>query len=202
MVKSRYWSVVMYPEHFPYDWKNKIEDILQVPFAYCVHDKDLVKEVEEERKEHVHILLAFGNTTTLNSVHQLLCELYVDSCTLMKASVKRCMNVQNMYNYLIHDTDKARKEGKYQYPKSERILCNDFDIGKYVSKSLEEKTEMAQELADFLISESITNFADFYLSVCNNYDSSYFEIIKNYSGLYDRLCKGVYLKQQENKKVY
>ncbi len=198
MVKSRYWSVVMYPEHFPEDWQNKIEDILQVSFAYCVHDKDLVKEVEEERKVHIHILLAFGNTTTLNSVHQLLSELYTDGCKLPKASVKRCMNVQNMYNYLIHDTEKAKKDGKYQYSKNERVCCNDFDIGKYVSLSLEEKTDMAKELADFLICENITNFADFYLSVCENFDSSYFEIIKNYSGLYDRLCKGVYLKLQNN----
>lgn len=196
MVKSRYWSVVMYPENFIDDWQNRIEDILQVPFAYCVHDKDLVKEVNEERIEHVHILLAFGNTTTLNSVYQLLSELYVDKDRLKPAAVKRCMNVQNMYNYLIHDTDKARKDGKYQYLKDERICGNDFDIGKYVTLSLEEKTDMAKELADFLIREDITNFADFYLCVCNNFDNSYFEIVKNYSGLYDRLCKGVYLKLQ------
>ena len=39
-VKARYWTGVCYPENMRDDWKELVEDLLGVPTAYCVHDKD------------------------------------------------------------------------------------------------------------------------------------------------------------------
>ena len=36
-----------------------------------------------------------------------------------------------LYNYLIHDTDSCRKQGKYLYKVEDRICGNGFDIGLY-----------------------------------------------------------------------
>ena len=66
VVKAKYWQAIMYPENMIDDWKDRICELFQVPFCYCVHDKDTDKK-EEARKEHVHIILAFGNTTTENN---------------------------------------------------------------------------------------------------------------------------------------
>ena len=38
---------------FRQNWQDDIADLVQVPFAYCVHDKD-VDEQNEGRKPHVH----------------------------------------------------------------------------------------------------------------------------------------------------
>ena len=63
--KAKYWTCILYPESMVDDWQDKICDILQVPFAYCIHDKD--KDGHDgDRKIHVHVEIAFPNTTTKN----------------------------------------------------------------------------------------------------------------------------------------
>lgn len=61
--KARYWWAVLYPENMVPDWESRIGDIVQVPYAYAAHtlDKD---SKSEHRKDHVHLILVFGNTTT------------------------------------------------------------------------------------------------------------------------------------------
>ena len=61
--KARYWTAVCYPENMRPDWKERIGEILQLPYAYCVHDKD-VQSDGDDRKAHVHIMVAWPNTTT------------------------------------------------------------------------------------------------------------------------------------------
>ena len=53
--KSRYWAAVCYPENMLPDWEKKIDDLLEFPFAYCVHDLD--HDQSEHRKDHVHIMV-------------------------------------------------------------------------------------------------------------------------------------------------
>lgn len=62
--KGRYWWAVLYPENMVEDWEKNIDDILQIPYEYCIHDKDIVNDPDEQRKVHVHIILAFANSTT------------------------------------------------------------------------------------------------------------------------------------------
>ena len=45
-VKVRYWWGILYPENMIENWKDQIEDVLQLPFCYCVHDKDLTLTFE------------------------------------------------------------------------------------------------------------------------------------------------------------
>ena len=85
--KAKYWTAVLYPESMIDDWQNKISDLLQIPYEYCIHDKDnlgnVIKTVKnkynkpvtydasefaidkhEHRKVHVHLVICFSNTTT------------------------------------------------------------------------------------------------------------------------------------------
>lgn len=103
--KSKYWTAVLYPESMINNWQDKIYDILQVPFCYCIHDKDTLNDSEEERKVHVHVVIAFNNTTTYKhalSVFQRLQE----SCSYCE----QVLNIRYMYDYLIHNTDSCRKQ--------------------------------------------------------------------------------------------
>lgn len=36
--KVKLWEGICYPENMRDDWQDEIDDILQVPFAYAVHD--------------------------------------------------------------------------------------------------------------------------------------------------------------------
>ena len=79
-----------------------------------------------------------------------------------------------MYEYLIHNTETCKKQGKHLYTAAERITGNNFDIGSYEQLSTAEKYKMSKELCDFICEQNITNFADFYLYAVNNFGSEYF----------------------------
>lgn len=192
--KARYWVAVCYQENMRNDWRECISDLVQVPFAYCEHDKDTDSE-SEHRTDHVHIVLAFSNTTTYKHALSVF--------SLLNAEGKKCvntcfavLNIRRMYNYLIHDTEDCKKKKKHLYAVSDRITGNGFDIGSYEQLSLGEKNDILKDLCNLIIREGFTNFADFYMYVMNFYeDSNYFDLLKSYSGLLERLTKANWQKQ-------
>lgn len=190
--KARYWVGVLYVENMIDDWEDKISEIVQVPFAYCIHNAD-VDSMSEHRKDHIHLILVFSNTTTYKHALSVF--------DLLSATGKRCCNtceriisIRNKYEYLIHNTETCKKKGKHLYKPSERITGNGFDIGLYEQLSLSDKDRMCRELADYIVKNGFCNFIDFYASVMNDFDESYFEIIKSYSGFFERLTKGNFQK--------
>lgn len=193
--KARYWTAVLYPENMRADWKEEIGDVLELPYAYCVHDKDLDKE-KEHRKEHLHLVVAFTNTTTEAHALKLVNKLSAEG-KVACPGIQSVGNIRHTYEYLIHNTETAKKQGKHQYKPVERITGNNFDIGSYEQLSTTEKNAMAKELCDLIIDREITNFVDFYLFVTNNYDLEYFDIVKSYSSFFERLTRGNFLKVQQ-----
>lgn len=187
--KARYWTWVGYPESMIDDWEDSIGEVLQLPYAYCIHDKDLTDEDEEKRKTHVHIMIVYGNTTTMTSVRNLFSKMRKDR-DKEKVFVQSVQNVRYMYNYLIHDTDNAQKKNKYLYDPSERITGNDFDIGMYEQISKKEKQNKVVELLKILRDSGITDFATFVDYVVDNLDLEYFELVTEKSGFFERYIKG------------
>lgn len=193
--KARYWSGVLYPENMIDNWEDEIGDIVQVPYAYCKHDADLTSK-KEERKEHVHLILVFPNTTTYNhamNVFNLLSKEGFKAINTCQAIV----SIRGAFDYLIHNTDSAKKQGKKQYDPKCRITGNNFDIGAYEQLGVVEKNELCQLLCNIIIAEEFTNFTDFYTYCMVNLfpeNSNYFEVVKSYSGLFERLTKGNFQK--------
>lgn len=194
--KARYWWAVLYPENMRSDWADKLGDIVQLPFAYCLHTKDRDTQ-SEHRKDHIHLILAFPNTTTYTHALKVFGLLSAEG----KKAVNKCeavVNIRNTYNYLIHDTDACRKAKKELYSAEERITGNNFDIGAYEQIGLAERNDICKELCNAIVDNGFTNFVDFYSFVLASYeDSNYFDVLKTYSGLFERLCKGNYHKWQE-----
>lgn len=191
--KTRYWVGLLYPENMVEDWQKKIGDIVQVPFAYCVHDQDLERDGDEERKVHVHLILVFPNTTTYKHAFNVFSLLNAPG----KKSINKCeaiVNIRNKYDYLIHDTEAARSQGKFLYDASLRVTGNLFDIGAYEQLSKVEKRDMLRDLCDYIISQKITNFADFYIGASQNFDPEFFEIVTANNAFLDRLTRGNYQK--------
>jgi hypothetical protein len=199
-VKARYWMGVLYPENMLADWKEIIGDVLGVPYAYCVHDKDMLakykpkkQDEEYQRKEHVHVIVAFNNTTTYKHVMDVFNQLSEPGKKAIN-KCEACASIRNSYEYLIHNTETSRKLGKYEYDTAERVTGNNFDIGAYEQLSVDDKNRMAKELCDFITDNMISNFTDFYEMAIAKYSLEYFGVIKTYSGLFERLCKGNYHK--------
>ena len=43
--KARYYWAVLYPENMRDSWQDDIDLLLQVPYAYCIHDKDYLSDI-------------------------------------------------------------------------------------------------------------------------------------------------------------
>ena len=186
--KARFWVAVMYPENMRPDWETVIGDTVQLPYAYCQHTQD--KDTKSEhRKDHVHIILAFPNTTTYQHALKVFDLLSADGKKALN-KVEAVINIRSMYDYLIHDTETCRKQGKELYPPEARITGNNFDIGAFEQLGAAEKNEMCKELCDVIMEHGFMRFGDFYLYVVNTYeDSNYFDILKTYSGLFEKLTR-------------
>lgn len=191
--KAKYWAAIAYPENMESDWKEKIAQTLQIPFAYCVHDKDLLKDGDEDRKIHVHIMFMFPNVTTMRHALQVVNLLSADDLPCV-STVQAIIEPRKMYEYLIHNTDEAKKAGKYQYNPSERIEGNNFDIGMFEQISASEKKDIRRKLANIIYDNRFLNYFDFYMFVINNYDSVYEEVLVANSGHFERLIKGYWQK--------
>ena len=194
--KARYWVGILYPENMREDWKDEIDNIVQVPYAYCVHDKDKDKE-GNIRKAHVHLILAFPNTTTYN--HALNVYKLLDDPNAKGSSINTCekiIGIRNKYNYLIHDSDACRKQHKHLYDKSERICGNNFDIGSYEQLDVGTKLEIKRELVNLVQEKCILNFFDLTIYVQTNMDMQYQQVFTENQGFFANVVRGFYNKFQ------
>lgn len=190
----------MYPENMVDNWQEDIDDILQLPYAYCVHDQDKDGN-EEDRKKHIHLIIAFPNTTTYNHAMSVFKELEAKGHQAVN-EIKRVISMRQAYNYLIHDTDNCREKGKHQYGKDERIEGNNFDIGAYEQIGIEEKLKMRVELSIDLLEKRFTTYALFYDYVLRAYKGTEYEnIVVTYQGHFDKLCKGCFHQEERNRKM-
>lgn len=99
----------------------------QFHYAYAVHDCDIYHEdgeghsAGEVKKYHIHCLLLCDDKVTLSAIsytfHTLNVQPHSD------------FDISNRWNYLIHDSETCRKEGKFQYSEDSRI-CDDLKFFK------------------------------------------------------------------------
>lgn len=194
-IKNKYWVGVLYPENMIDGWELVIGDVLELPYAYCIHNKDKDKQ-SAERKTHVHLIIVFPNTTTYNHALEVFNKLSAEG----EQAINTCqpvINIRHKYNYLIHDTDTCRKQKKFLYSPDDRVTGNNFDIGIYEQLDMQVKNDMCRELCNIIMQQGFYNFGDFYIYVITHFeDSNYFEILKSYSGLFERLTKSNYQKWQ------
>lgn len=202
---NRVWACILYPENMLDNWRDCIGDIIQRPYCYCVHDKDFRNKYNapEERKIHIHLMVAYGNNTSENAIYNLVIQLSKDPIN-RPCAYFRCISVEPKYyyNYLIHDTESAKKQGKYQYDPKDRICGNNFDIGILEQLSLDEINEISHELTIFMRTYCFTDFASFQYAVIDNFDSpKYEEIARKQHGYFANLAKGNFHQRTNNRYI-
>lgn len=186
--KNKYWAGVLYPENMVEDWETVIGDLVQLPYEYGKHDLDTDSQ-SVHRKDHIHLILVWPAPTTYNHALMVFNKLSAEGKKACN-TIEPIINIRHMHDYLIHDTQTCRKQGKYQYPESARVAGNNFDIGAFEQIGVAEKRAMCKELCQALMEHGFTNFADFYIFVMTEFDDNYFELLQTHSGLFERLTKG------------
>lgn len=200
--KHNQWELILYPENMRDDWEEVLEDYIPYPYAYCIHDKD-TDDADEGRKTHVHMLIVSGssrNRTTLKHAQAVGNRLAKENRICCPRVAPVYSNMRRAYEYLIHNTDKAREQGKYQYSPDERKTGNGFDIGMYETISDLDRLLMVEELCDMCIELRIRDMASLYNKVKYEYPHSYMIVLKGNYGFIDRIVRGVYHQEEERRK--
>ena len=191
--EAKYWTGLLYPENMIPNWRDKIDDCLEYPFCYIVHDKDLLSEDnEEERKVHVHVIVAWPNNTTRKAVCKKLNSLSLagKKCSPdNRLSPQPIGNVERMYKYIIHDQSIRSAKGKHEYSKEERIEGNNFDIGNYIQISEAERKAIRQALFIDCVNMRFTNYAKF-AEYALGLGDIYFDVMVANGTFFDRVVKG------------
>lgn len=190
--KNRYWVGVGYPENMLPDWENQISHLVQVPYAYCIHNLDKDSK-SEHRKDHIHLILVFSNTTTYKHALEVMQTLSLPGTQAFN-TCQPVFSIRHMYDYLIHADESSIKAHKFRYSSDDRITGNNFDIGAYEVISTADKDRMLDELSDYLINNDCENFSVFFCLVKRDFDNSeYSRLVRSNSGFFERLCRGNYL---------
>ena len=195
--KARFFAFVLYEDSAIENWRDKVADIIEWPFAYCTHNKDKILsddglEIVGDRKIHTHFIIALtGGTTTYNAILNVVNRLGKVSY------LKVIHNVKGNYDYLIHDTKKAREDHKHVYDVSERYESADFDIGAYIQMSEAEVTDIKKQLTFDIMNRKILDYAEFILYAIsmdqeNECEDKYFKIATNNQNYFNAIIKGKY----------
>lgn len=197
--RAKYWWGVLYPENMVSEWEEEISEIIQFPFCYCKHNLDQDAN-SEHRKDHIHLIIAFNNTTTYKWVFSIFDKLSADGKKALN-KIEAIQNIRYAYDYLIHDTENSRKKGKFLYSFTDRICGNNFDIGSYEQISMQEEYEMKLELINDIAKNGFMDMIDFTKFVQSNYDTKYVKLILNNSSLFERYTKSNYQKWERANKI-
>lgn len=196
--KVKLWEGICYPENMRDDWQDEIDDILQVPFAYAVHDIDHDQK-SKQRKTHAHVIVVWAGNTTRKAIINVLNRLSADGKKCC-SSAEPINNIRHAYDYLIHDTASCRKKGKELYPVEARIEGNNFDIGQLEQLSTKDKLDMLFELVGFIMCEGFETINDFTAAALREFPEQYREIIVGYNSILERYCRGNYLNAERERK--
>lgn len=198
--KARYWWAVLYQENMRPDWREKIDDLVQLPYVYCEHTADKDSK-SEHRKDHVHLIVVHPNTTTYKHAMSIFNLLSADGKKALN-KCEACVDIRHCYDYLIHDTDSCRKQEKEQYEPTARIEGNNFDIGAYEQITAAEKQEMLRELIGFIIANNYMTINEFTVAAVKEYPGTlWWEVIVGYNGTLERYCRGNYLNWERRMKA-
>lgn len=191
--KARFTEHILYPENMIENWAVEIGDLLQVPYAYCLHDKDKSGH-KGDRKPHLHLIQAWTKgSQTLKRAWENVEKLALPGrqCSIPPEAVA---GIGHAYDYLIHDTESARKAGKHLYDVSERVTGNGFDIDRYETLDSEEKSAMCKEIMDFVEERKLKDFSSAYVAIREHFDYRYWDIYKANNAMVERLVRGNYLR--------
>ena len=138
-----WWSAIVYPESAPKDWIHRLISLGYEVAISPLHDKDVwmhdspkvvVKETGEiiekgarykkgdRKKAHWHIIVKCPKRESFKVMNNLIRQ------ATNGPYVQVCRSLKNAYDYFTHETDDAKRSGKYIYDRDEIQRFNDFHI--------------------------------------------------------------------------
>lgn len=148
--RTRNWTIVVYPESAPENWRDILNDAHIEWVESPLHDKDL-NPSGEPKKPHWHILLMFGSMKSIEQVKELVEPL---NCPLPI----KVHNAKSLVRYMAH----LDNPEKHQYNISDVKSHGGVDVADLLKPSSGERYSYIREMQDWCNEHSITEFCDLF----------------------------------------
>lgn len=184
--RAKNWTLVLYPEDMPEDWRRYIRE-LQYPAAISpLHDKD-VNPDGTEKKPHYHLIIrGGGGWITYKRLQQL-------GRDLKGVAIPSVLsNVDGMVRYFIH----ADNPEKYQYNKEDIETIGLFEIEKAFRSTETQKLETTKNIMEFIRENDVLEFSDLIDIVIDNGIDDWFDHLNHYAWTIER-----YISSRRNKSI-
>lgn len=181
VTRTRNWTIILYPESAPENWRSILDDMHIEWIESPLHDQDL-NATGELKKPHWHILLMFGGVKAYEQVIELIEPL---NCPIPQ----KCHNTRSMVRYMSH-LDNPEKKG---YDTSDIIGHGGADVSELLKASSSERYSLIREMIEFIKSSDIIEYQDLMDYACENRFDDWFPLLCDNSTIvinsYIRSCR-------------
>ena len=148
--RTRNWTIIVYEDSAPADWRSRIADLHIPAYISPYHDKD-IRANGEPKKPHWHVILCFKGKKSIGQIQAIS-----DMLSGTKVLWEQCAvgDLPAMVRYLIHfdDADKAQYDiNEIQALGGANVLAHFCDAA--------DVDEAVGEMIDWLNEQGITSFA-------------------------------------------
>jgi Plasmid replication protein len=169
--RTKTWTLVIYPESTPANWRDVIDEHHIPWFESPLHDRDLTA-TGEVKKPHWHILLMFGTLKSYDQVKEL-------TEALNGPRPEKCHDARALVRYMAHLDD----PNKAQYSKDEIIPHGGADLSEMFRPSHSELYAIIDEMRLFIIEKGLTEFEDIFNYAAEQEKDRWFPVLCG-SGMY------------------
>ena len=146
--RTRNWTVVVYPESAPQNWREYLDELHIEWVESPLHEFD-TNATGEVKKPHWHVLLMFGGVKSYEQVCDCIDPL---NCPIPQ----RCHNAKAMVRYMAH----LDNPEKFQYNSADIKAHGGVDIAELLRPSSSERYSLIREMTEYIKREGITEFQD------------------------------------------
>ena len=149
-LRVRNWTIVVYPESAPENWRDLIDQWHIEWVESPLHDKD-INANGEPKKAHYHVLLMFGGVKSYEQVLDLIQPL---KCPIPT----KVHNAKSLVRYMAHldNPDKA------QYSISDIVSHGGVDVADLLKPSSGERYSYIKEMQLWCNENNIVEFCDLF----------------------------------------
>lgn len=187
--RCRNWTIVLYPESAPANWRELLDDDLCIEWVESpLHDKDINAD-GTPKKPHWHLLLMFGSVKSYDQVQTI-------AKKLNSPIPKRVHNVKSLIRYMIHMDNPE----KHQYDRRLIIPHGGVDLDSVFLPSNAEELSYLKDIFTFIYNYNVFEFCDLVNHYIKNYDDDHLQVLKQRHSLISSYITSLRNKNIDNSK--
>ena len=188
---------LLYPDSAPEDWRSRLENTGVAIVVSPFHNRDIDRGKTAPKKAHWHVIALYKEPMRKGEIFRTFARaLEGPNGPEAVNTIVEVNFIEGMYNYLTHNTDKARADGKAQYDPKDILTFNGFEE-LYEQKLLEDgKKPVGQAVSDLILRVGFPSINDMIFYVEQHEKELPFtrdEVVvnlRNWSNAWKTLCGG------------